>query len=347
MSISLKQYLQLNKRVLLVGPPGIAKTSRFIADAKAVGFEEIVIFRASLCERFDIGGALIPDLQQGITRSLPNETLHYLKHTKKRVLLLLDDLGQGPIDVQAALMKLFDDGELPPNVLIGGATNRPGDKAGVTALCEPLRSRFHLAFRIPTPGDGKDDPNGGVPIGTWEQEVENWCAWAMDQGAAPEIIAWHRATNGRTLYQWKPHADPSVRMADFRSWATVIDLYGAGIRDLNSIGAAVGRPIAAEFLAFAALADKLPSPDQVWMDPQGAPVPQEPQALFLVSAFLGAAAQAQHARSLVTYLSRLPRVYGALLARDANRRLGAKLSGTKEWVAWWTANQALFAVGSA
>ena len=49
-------------------------------------------------------------------------------------------------------MKLFDNGELPKNVLICGATNRPGDKAGVSALCEPLRSRFNVALAIPTPG---------------------------------------------------------------------------------------------------------------------------------------------------------------------------------------------------
>ena len=55
-------------------------------------------------------------------------------------MLLLDDLGQAPIDVQAAAMSLFDSGALPEHVLIWGATNRPGDKAGVSSLCEPLRS---------------------------------------------------------------------------------------------------------------------------------------------------------------------------------------------------------------
>jgi len=38
----------------------------------------------------------------------------------------------------------------------------------------------------------------------------------------------------------------------------------------------------------------------------------------------------------------MPRVYGALLARDVFRRLGAKLGGEPDWVQWFTANQAIF-----
>lgn len=344
-SISLVDLFKARERVLLVGPPGIAKTGRILAAAAACKLRPVV-FRASLSERVDFGGALVPDVQAGVTRALPLEVLNDLISTKEPTLLFLDDLGQAPIDVQAAIMRLFDDGTLSEHVLIAGATNRPGDRAGVTALCEPLRSRFTVAFRIAQPGEQVDDPNGGVPLCSWEQEVDHWCDWALENEAPPEVVAWHRSTKGRTLYGWKPHADPSVRMPDYRAWATIIRLWNAGLRDMAMLGAAVGRPIAAEFLAYAALAEKLPSPEQVWMDPDGAPVPDDPGALYLVSAFLGAAVEAKNGRALVKYLSRLPRIFGALLARDAYRKLGPKLSGSKEWVAWWNANQDIFAVGA-
>lgn len=342
----LVKLLTERERVLLVGRPGCAKTARILTTAKLCGYR-VVVFRASLCERVDFGGVMVPDTKAGITRALPLELLHDLMTTKDQVLLFVDDLGQAPMDVQAALMRLFDDGTLPANVVIWGATNRPGDKAGVSALCEPLRSRFTLAFRIPGPGDA-DDPAGGVPLSTYADEVEGWCDWALAEANAPaEAIAWHRATKGRTLYQWAPHADPSVRMADYRSWATVIRLWNAGMRDLTSLGAAIGRPVAAEFLAFAKLAESLPTPEQVWLDPKGAPVPTEPQALYLVTTFLGVAAEAKYGRQLVTYMERLPRVFGALLARDAHRRIGAKLGGVPEWVRWFRSNEDLFAFGGA
>jgi hypothetical protein len=342
------------QRVLLVGPPGCAKTAR-IAAAAAENGRRLVVMRASLSERVDFGGALVPDMAAGVTRALPLEVLRDLQTTTEPTLLFQDDLGQAPIDVQAALMRLFDDGALSPNVLIWGATNRPGDVAGVTRLCEPLRSRFHLAFGIPTPestdqsrdADGRLQASGPVMLGTWADEVDGWCNWAMDTGAAPEIIAWHRSTSGRTLYAWQPSADPALRMPDFRSWETVIRLWQAGLQDLPLVSAAIGKPAAAEFLAFARLAHQLPTPDQVWADPDNAPVPTDSAALYLVTSMLAAAMGPSHVDSLVAYLSRLPRVYGALLARDVHHKLGGgALSGSRSWVTWFTENQELFAVGA-
>lgn len=345
MSNMISNLISARVRFLLSGPPGCAKTARVIDAATAAGMRTVVL-RASLSERVDFGGALVPDTAAGVTRALPLDVLHDLQTTTEPTLLFLDDLGQAPMDVQAACMRLFDAGALSEHVLIAGATNRPGDVAGVTRLCEPLRSRFHVAFAIPAPGT-ENRADGPVVLGTWDDEVAAWCEWAMSVGAPPEVIAWHRSTSGRTLYAWEPSADPALRMPDFRSWETVIRLWNAGLTTLPAISAAVGKPAAAEFLAFARLADKLPTPDQVWLDPKGAPVPTDPSALYLITSMLAAAVDASHAAAVVTYLGRLPRVYGALLARDAYRKLGASLSGSKEWVSWFTANQEIFAVGNA
>ena len=340
----LASLIAAGQRLLFVGPPGCAKTARIAAAAKAAG-RRLVIFRLSLAERVDLGGCLIPDAAKGVTVALPLQLLHDLRTNPEPTILLLDDLGQGPVDVQAGSMSLFDAGALPANVLIWGATNRPADKAGVTSLCEPLRSRFHLAFVVATP-DTVDKSDGGTILAPWKEEVDGWCDWASEQGFAPEIIAWHRSTTGRTLYAWKPVSDPSVRLPDFRSWETVGRLWDAGLRDLRTISAAIGKPAAAEFLAFAALADQLPTPQQVWIDPDGAPVPVDPAAQYLIAAMLGRAAEPKFAQPLVRYFSRLPRVMAAYCARDAYKRLGAKLAGNADWQRWFLANRALFETGT-
>lgn len=340
----LAQLLNAKVRVLLVGPPACAKTARIQAAAKAAGFK-VIIFRTALAERVDLGGCYVPNTEKGLTEALPLALLHTLRNTSEPTLLFLDDLGQAPMDVQASCMSLFDDGAISDSVLIWGATNRPADKAGVSALCEPLRSRFHTAFTIPTPTASEEKADGPVALSTWKEEVDGWCQWASDKDHAPEIIAWHRSTTGRTLYAWKPHADPAQRLPDFRAWETVARLWSVGLRDLSSIASAIGKPAAAEFLAFAALADQLPTPPQVWMDPKGAPVPTEPAAQYLIAAMLGRAVEPKFAAALVTYIDRLPRVMGAYCARDAFSRLGGKLVGIKEWQAWWVKNQALFATG--
>jgi len=340
MKVSLEKLMSQRVRVLLVGSPALAKTARIQSAADAAGYK-LVVIRLSLCERVDLGGCLVPDVAAGITRQLPLALLKYLQTTTDKVVVLLDDLGQAPTDVQAAAMSLFDAGFLSPSVLIWGATNRPADKAGCVGLCEPLRSRFDLAFAMPTPEVG-EVAGGPVMLSTWREEVDGWCNWAAAKEYAAEIVAWHAATVGRTLYQWKPMADPAARMPDFRSWEVVAKLWEAGLRDLQTVSAAIGKPAASEFLAFAALADQLPTPAQIWLDPDGAHVPTEAAAQYLIASMLARAVEPKFARQLVVYFSRLPRVQAAFCARAAFKRLGAKLAGSAEWQQWFLANSALF-----
>jgi hypothetical protein len=336
----LASLINARRRVLFVGPPGCGKTARIAAAAAAAG-HDLVVIRLSLAERVDLGGCLVPDAAGGVTRALPLETLHRLRTTTRPTILLLDDLGQAPIDVQASAMALFDSGALPHNVVIWGATNRPGDKSGVSGLCEPLRSRYHVAFAVATP-EAEDKADGSTLLAPWADEVEAWCDWASGEEFAPEIIAWHRSTTGRHLYEWRPVSDPGVRMPDFRSWETVGRLWNAGLRDQRTLGAAIGKTGAALFLAFASMADQLPTPQQVWIDPDGAPVPTDPSGQYLIAAMLGRAAEPKVASQLVRYIGRLPRVVGALCARDAHKRLGAKLCGNAAWQQWYIANRQLF-----
>lgn len=339
----LQSELSAGQNVLLIGPPGTGKTARILATARACA-HEVVTWRASLMERVDISGCIVPDASAGVSRQLPFCDVDALRHTSKDTVLFVDDLGQAPVDVQAALMRAFDCHFFPRNVKIWAATNRPGDKAGVSSLCEPLRSRFSSAYVIPTP-DSVDKPDGGVLLGTYADEVAGWVDWAFDNNSPAEIIAWHRSTNGKSLYAWRPCADPSVRMADYRSWGCMIARWNSGLRSLGQCAAVIGKPAAAEFLAFSELADKLPSPDQVWLDPDNAPLPVEPSAQWLIVTSLGAAVTAPTAPAFIRYIARLPRIMTALGAKDAYRRLGAKLSGCREWVSWFTSNQALFQSG--
>lgn len=344
---NLSALIRARMKTLLVGPPGIGKTAR-IAQAAAETDHSLVVIRASLSERVDLGGALVPDVAAGVTRELPLASLHMLQHTAAPTILLLDDLGQAPMDVQAACMRLFDRGYLPENVLIWGATNRPGDKAGVLALCEPLRSRFDLAYAMPTPpqpdtsGKAKQAETTAQMLSSWRDELEAWCDWALGRKAPPEVVAWHRATNGRTLYQWAPVADPAIRMPDYRAWETVIRLHESGLSDMQTVAAAIGAPVAIEYCAFAALTNKLPSIASIEADPAGSPVPDDPSALWLAATALGSALTPDNCAPLIQYIGRLPRVYAALAVRDAARREGASLARTPAWSQWFVKNQELF-----
>lgn len=343
MTVNLKRAYESGLKVLLVGGPGCGKTERNHEVIKELGWK-MHVMRCSLMERPDVGGCFVPDFQKSVTRQLPLEALKSLRETKEKTFLFLDDLGQAPVDVQASIMSFFDSGYFPPNILIGGATNRPGDKAGVMALCEPLRSRFDLAFTMPSP-DATDDPiNGSQLLSTWQDEVENWCSWAVSVEAPAEVIAFHRSTAGKWLYQWKPCADPAARMPDYRTWGTVIRLLKAGITDQSMHNGCIGKAAATTFLAFRQLASKIPTPDQVRQNPAKAILPTEddPAALYMTSSILAMAAKPADAKPFVQYMVRMPRMFVALMARDMNRRIGQALSLDPTWIKWWRDNQDLF-----
>jgi hypothetical protein len=345
--VDLSALMRARIKVMLVGPPGLGKTARVNAAAKKAGFA-VHVLRAGLADRVDIGGALIPDAAAGVTRELPLESIAALRRADKPTLLFLDDLGQAPMDVQAACMRLFDAGYLPPHVVIWGATNRPEDKAGVVGLCEPLRSRFDVAYTMPLPPrpdtDGKHAPLALCgAVSDWRDELEAWCDWALTTGAAPAVVAWHRATQGRTLYTWQPDRDPAARYADYRSWESVIKLEAAGLASLQNVAAAVGAPVAAEYCALRALGDKLPTIAQIEEAPGDVHVPRDASQLWLLATTLGAALSPANAGALVTYAGRLPRVYCALAMRDGYRRVGAALVKVPAWAAWMRDNQTLLA----
>lgn len=322
----------------------VAKLTGYVTQIETDEGIQSTVLRAGLMERVDLTGCMVPDQENGVTRQLPFSLIKSLQETREKVCLFVDDLGQAPTDVQASLMRLFDTHFLPDNVLIWAATNRPGDKSGVSSLCEPLRSRFDSVYIVPTP-ETTDKADGGVMLCEWKDWVDNWVDWALDNKAAPEIVAWHKSTNGKSLYNWKPNADPSLRMADFRSWGAMIKRWNGGLRSLQQVASVLGKGVAAEFLGFASLIAELPTPDQVWMDPEGAQVPKEPSAQWLIACVLSQQVTSSVAEQFVKYIARMPRILTAFASRDAYRRIGGSLSGSKAWRNWFEKNQSLFNLG--
>ncbi len=356
-------------RGLLCGPPGIAKTSLITAAAESAGFT-VEVTRASLSERIDYGGCLVPDIANGVTRSLPLEMLERLQKTGEKTLLFLDDLGQAPLDVQAAIMRLFDSGFFPQNVLIWGATNRPQDKAGVCGLCEPLRSRFHFAFNMATP-EGAVHANA-VTLGTWKESVEGWTEWLSQNGGSPEVIAYHLANNGKNLYAWKPSNDPSERQPDFRSWETLDKAFRSGLSDMNSLSAIIGKAVASEFLAYSRLRDQLPSMEEILKNPNGCAIPQNaPDACYLTVVMLSQYIQhawgsaivkrqeamekntkvediklspeeTRNGEAVITYVSRIPVHFSAFFFKTVFHKLGSLVGKVPAFKKWFLENKDVF-----
>lgn len=313
----LREEMELGTRVLLVGPPGCGKTA-LVADTCRATDRKLVVVRAGLMDRLDAAGAVVADHASGVARLLPLDFLRELQATKEPTCILLDDLGQAPLDVQASLMRWFDSGYFPDCVVVWGATNRPSDRAGVSGLVEPLRSRFNASYYISLPG--LPAPDGVSALCGPEETLRGWVGWACTAGASPELVAFHSATEGQHLYRWKPVADPGVRMPDFRTWEAVIKLE----LHLSSAGSSlsperlisrVGSESGMAYLAFRELADQCPPVANILANPDRAPTPKDPSVQFLVGFQLALSTKVttvEHCDNACKYLRRLNEQVAAL-----------------------------------
>lgn len=320
---------------------------------------DLVISTPGIEDKSDIAGFGVPDFERGITRMLPLEKINLLINATRPTVWFSDDLGNAELDTQAGYKgKITRGGEIcrNPNIIACAATNRPQDKTGVRALHESLRSEFPTAYDMPTP-TLNESTNEGTLLCTWRELRESWREWAYDNNVAPIIIAWHDFTEGRTLYTWKPSSNPAVRFGDFRAWHAVARKWNAGMQSLAQVGSTVGKPIASEFLQFAALQGQIPTMATIRVSPQSAQIPDDKAAMFLVVNSIARAAEKTDIAPVVTYMDRLAnlknaqgvrshRQFAALLAGDLLRgKLGMELSGSREWGRWYAANHDLFETG--
>ena len=145
--------LEANVPTLIMGDPGIGKTSYIYALGKAMGAHTEVVI-AGLREPSDFLGLPVqsPD---GSVKMAPPAWAHRLAATEKMGLLILDEITTAPPAVQAALLRVVlervvGELELPPHVRVVAIANA-ADQVGGWELSLPLSNRFfHISAEAPS-----------------------------------------------------------------------------------------------------------------------------------------------------------------------------------------------------
>jgi MoxR-like ATPase len=139
LKVVLTESLKAGLRILIVGQPGMGK-SALTNEVKADLNYPLYTLYSSISDPTDFKG--IPCIVNGEGRILPFEELALILNATSPVIVFLDDFGQGAPAVQAAQMSFLDKCLLNSNIRIVAATNRREDRAGVSGLLEPVKSRF-------------------------------------------------------------------------------------------------------------------------------------------------------------------------------------------------------------
>jgi hypothetical protein len=298
----LEKALPLRKRILAVGKPGVGKTYAYLAAAKRLGWDTILMCSA-LEDPSTVRGYPSRGSNGMAEHCLFDGTARAFAATKP-TLWLWDDLGMSSEATMRSIVRLFQFGEidqrrLPDCVHLAAASNDVGHGPGVYGMIEPLKTRFHTILNV-------------------ETNVDDVVQWGLSKAWPSDLCAYLR-NSPAAVHDWKPSKSMAVDGASPRGWESVADWIRVGIDNREVLGGAVGPGRALEYLAFRQIINELPDLDGVLLDPDGAPVPENPSARFLICCGLSARMNGRNFGQCLRYLARLPQMMRAFSIRDAAR----------------------------
>lgn len=306
--------------VLVTGKPGIGKTD-IITKASRLANADLVLSHPVVSDPTDYKG--LPYASGGEANFLPYGDLRKAINATRPMVFFMDDIGQAPAAVQAALMQLLlareiNGQKISDHVVFLGATNRKEDKAAVAGLLEPVKSRFMTI----------------VPL---DVDTNDWVQWALTDGNQPaELIAFVRWKKD-ILDSWEPTKDLTNGPSP-RTIAAVGKWQNAGLptklRPPVFKGAA-GEAFAIEYLEFLTLINSLPNIDKILMAPDTVDVPTEPGTLFATITALASRVNDMNSANVFRYIERMPVEITTACVKDMTVRK-PEITNTKAYAKWAT-----------
>jgi hypothetical protein len=321
LAATLPRVLSAGLRPLIVGAPGIGKTDIMKSTAASLGMD-LVLMHPSISDPTDFKGLPFPSADGASAQFLPFGDLLRLVRATRPTLAFLDDVGQAPTAVQAALMqpvhgRQIGEHRIPDCVTFAAATNRRQDRAGVGQLIEPLKSRFDTILNV-------------------EADIDGWTDWALNMGLPAECVAFLR-WRPELLSKFEPTADISNSPSP-RGWHSVAKLLMAQFDSVEVLAGAVGMGAAVEFVSFLRTWQSLPDIAALLADPMRAPLPPESRSdiAYAIAAALAARATMENFSAISVYVGRLADAsqneVAVLIVKDCLKR-NPKLATSKAMAA--------------
>jgi len=315
----LVQYAKKGYPVLIKGAPGVGKSDIVEQAAKEIDYD-MILTHPVVSDPTDFKGQpCVVEGKDGKKRAefLPFGDLRKMMYAKHPTIVFIDDLGQAPAAVQAACMQLLlarqiNGKKISDNITFLAATNRRQDRAGVTGILEPVKSRFYNIYEL-------------------QPEKDDWIEWALAHDMPEEVIGF---VNFRPdLLCTEEATSDIVNHPCPRTLAHAGDTIKMGLTSMEDLSGVVGEGCAVELTGFMKVFRELPSIDAIIMDPDSAPVPTDPSAQYAVVAALVGKVSKQNVKRIFQYGYRMPGPFSILLAKDSIRK-DKEIQHTKTFIEW-------------
>lgn len=277
--------------ILIKGKPGIGKSDIVAQACKDIG-SELIISHPVVSDPTDYKG--MPFVDGNEAKFLPFNELNKLINASVPTVFFLDDLGQAVPSVQAACMQLLlarriNEFKVSDHVTFVAATNRKEDKAGVSGILEPVKSRFASIVEL-------------------NVNTEDWCEWAVANGMPHELISFLRFRPDMLDKDTTPSKD-IVNTHSPRTVAALGRLQNKGLPvDLRyeAFKGAAGEGFAVEYLAYLKLYTQLPTYDDIVDNPDGINMPTDPAMLYALSGLVMSRVSATDIDKVMIFVKRFP-----------------------------------------
>lgn len=276
--------------------------------------------RLSQTDPVEVGGLPRENKANGTMEKLPPS---WFAHTLRDDLpdhgiLLLEELPSAPLSVQTAayqitLDKVIDDFRLKKGWATFAAGNRLTDGGQYFKMPLALANRLcHIEV---------------------ESDLDSWVDWAIDSGMDHSLIAFLRFRPDllNTTSEHIKAKDGTFAFATERQWHAVDDFLkgNPGVSDAVThaiVSGLVGTGTAAEYVGFRQVWYKMPSIDQILIDPTTAVVPEDAATQYAVMTALAARCAYDNAPNCFAYVDRFTQMgraeMGMLFVKDMQRRQG-------------------------
>ena len=326
--------------VHLEGSPGIGKSSMLRTLAQKFP-DHLPVYID--CADLDLGDLAMPAMnhETKTTAFYPNERFQ-LQHGKP-VIVMLDEVTKAAEPVKNMLLPVMLERrlgsvKLHPDSIVYSTGNLTTDGVGDTMKAHAKNRLTSVTVRSPN-----DD---------------EWVAWGVDNGIAPEILAWVKQfphclamytdeSQKENPYIYNPRKQQAAFVTP-RSLAKASPIVSARAvlgedTTLSALIGTIGEAAARDMSAYFSLADGLPSKESIYNTPDDAKIPSDPTArVILIMRELVSIAD-EHFDAWMKYVQRLPMEMQALFAvniMSSNRRTMA--ASNKAFVAWAVSNNKFF-----
>lgn len=292
LAVLLTRTIPAKLPVMVVGAPGIGKTDIIKAAASKCN-ADLIIAHPVVDDPVDYKG--LPAITDGQAQFLPIGILKQILAADRLTVVFFDDAGQASPAVQAALMQLvlersINGVRIPDHIVFVIATNRRQDKAGVTGILEPLKSRFATIVEL-------------------QPDKDDWILWAFENDVPTELIAFIEF-RPNLLWDFKPTAEMKNHPCP-RTVANVGKLMKLGLpEDIETaaITGAVGDGFTIEFQAFRKIYEDLPNIKECLANPETCVIPSasdDPAIMYAFSCALAECASEENTKAFFILVDRM------------------------------------------